>query len=135
MFALNEQGMQVALMGHDVSLHHGSSNKMYNRPARIQFLKGLLFTLTLICGIVLPAKAQDQLTPPKVEAKATFGGAAFDETSHGVAGGSVRFYFYKRLSVEPEFLYMYHQDTDKDYVFQPNLAFDLTDPKGRFVPY
>ena len=47
----------------------------------------------------------------------------------------MRFYFTHRLSVEPEVLYMYHSRNDKDFVVQPNLAFDLTNPTGRFVPY
>ena len=90
--------------------------------------------LMVLCCF-LHATAQDELTPPEAEVRATAGGVAFDETSHSAYGLSARFYVTRRLSVEPEFLYMRNSDTDQDYLFQPNVAFDLVDPTGRLVPY
>ncbi|HYJ84947.1 MAG TPA: outer membrane beta-barrel protein [Pyrinomonadaceae bacterium] len=114
-------------------------NPLYRALGSVNHLLKRLINLTAAVAIVmsclLNAAAQDDLTPPKAEVKATFGGAAFDETSHSVFGGSARFYVTRRLSVEPEFLYMRNSDTDQDYLFQPNVAFDLSDPTGRFVPY
>ena len=93
--------------------------------------------LVLFC--LFPARAQQgELTPPKVEVKATFGAAGFgDELDdpHVVAGGSVRLYLTRRFSVEPELLYMRHSSDDQDYLFTPGVAYDLTDPTQRVVPY
>src|SRR5687767_10032601 len=96
-------------------------------------LRNLSAAVAVILSCLVHAGAQDELTPPKAEVKATFGGAAFDETSHSVFGGSARFYVTRRLSVEPEFLYMRNSSRDQDYLLQPNVAFDLADPTGRFV--
>lgn len=103
-------------------------------PRRLQ---SLCAGVALIICCFLQAAAQQGLTPPKAEIKGTIGGSTFgdDEIPHGVFGGSVRFYVTRRLSVEPEFLYMYHSRNDQDYIVQPNLAFDLADPTRRFVPY
>lgn len=105
-----------------------------NTPRR---LRSLIAGAALIICCFVQAAAQQGLTPPKAEVKGTVGGSTFGdgEVPHGVFGGSVRFYVTRRLSVEPEFLYMYHSRNDKDFIFQPNLAFDITDPTGRFVPY
>lgn len=94
--------------------------------------------LTLFC--VLPVVAQqEELTPPKAEIKLTGGGAAFGKgqgsIAHGLAGGSVRIYVTRRLSVEPEFLCLRNSPDDQDYIIQPSVAYDLTDPTKRFVPY
>jgi opacity protein-like surface antigen len=93
--------------------------------------------LVLLC--LLPARAQQgELTPPKVEVKATFGAAGFGEeldTPHVVAGGSARFYLTRRFSVEPELLYMRNGPDDQDYLFTPNVAYDLSDPTKGVVPY
>jgi len=93
----------------------------------------VLILLCLSC-----ARAQS-LTPPKVEVKAAAGSSSFTLTDdsdleHKIAGGSVRIYLTRRLSVEPEFVYMRHGKDDQDYHFIQNVAydFDLTD---RFVPY
>ncbi len=99
--------------------------------------------LTAAAALVLfcffPARAQEgALTPPRVEVRATFGAAGFgDELSypHFVAGGSVRFYLTRRLSVEPELLYMRGSAADQDYLFVPAVAYDLADPRKRAVPY
>ena len=97
--------------------------------------------LILLC---LPhARAQQQpssLTPPKVEVKATLGGAAFalednDSLGHAAVGGAVRVYLSRRWSVEPEFMYMRRNVNDQDYFFTPSVAYDLVEPTRRAVPY
>jgi hypothetical protein len=110
-----------------------STGRTRYRPGRI------IAAAALVLCCLSPARAQqDGLTPPKVEVKATFGAAGFgDEVSipHVVAGGSLRFYVTRRLSVEPELLYMRHSPNDQDYVFTPGVAYDLRDPTKRVVPY
>lgn len=102
-------------------------------------LTGHLLAAALVPFCLFPARAQqNDLTPPKVEVKATFGLAGFgDDASavHVVGGGAFRFYLTRRLSVEPEFLYMRNSPNDQDYVFTPSVAFDLTDPTKKVVPY
>ena len=88
------------------------------------------------CVTPLSAQQGQQLTPPKVEGKVIFGSAIFNEdTEHKVVGGAVRVYVTKRLSIEPEYLYLRHSDNDQDQLVQPNVAFDFTDPTKRFVAY
>ena len=107
--------------------------------ARGRGLNRHLAAAALVLFCFPPARAQQgELTPPKVEVKATFGGAGFGEDAdipHAVGGGSVRIYLTRRLSVEPEFLYMRNGENDQDYVFTPSLAVDLRDPTKRVVPY
>lgn len=102
-----------------------------------EFLMHLVIALTLMLFCVLPVSAQEEeLTVPKAEVKATFGGAGFlDADTHTVAGGSVRFYVTKRFSIEPELLYMRASSRDTDIVFTPNVAFDIVDPRKKVVPY
>jgi opacity protein-like surface antigen len=110
-----------------------SNGRAHYRPEYI------IAAAALVLFCFLPARAQQgELTPPKVEVKATFGGAAFGEDAdvpHVAGGGSIRFYLTRRLSVEPELLYMRHSANDEDYVFTPAVAYDLTDPTKRVVPY
>lgn len=100
----------------------------------IRLTVGLSFMLS---GAFQVSAQQDELSPPKAEVKGTIGGSTFGdgEVPHGVFGGSVRVYLNRRVSVEPEFLYMYHSVNDQDFILQPNLAVDLTSSKGRVVPY
>ena len=85
------------------------------------------------------ARAQEgDLTPPRVEVRATLGAAGFGdeiEYPHVVAGGSVRFYVTRRLSVGTELLYMRRSRADQDYLFTPTVAYDLTDSTKKAVPY
>ncbi len=95
-------------------------------------------TLSLLC--LSGVRAQQTLSAPKVEAKvftgvSTFGNALNGDLRHTVVGGAMRFYVTRRLSIEPEFMHMRRDAQDRDYVFTPHVAFDLTDPRGRFVPY
>jgi len=103
-------------------------------------LKYLIMSAALTLFCFLPVLAQNEdLTSPKAEIKLTVGAAGFgtDQGSipHGLAGGSVRIYVRKRLSIEPEFLYLRNSPIDQDYIIQPNVAYDLTDPTKKFVPY
>lgn len=97
-----------------------------------------LFVAAISLLAVGPVSAQDfeELTPPKVEGKVILGGANFgEEIPHGVAGAAFRVYVTKRLSIEPEYLYLYHSENDQDQIIQPNIAYDFTDPRKRFVAY
>ena len=88
-----------------------------------------------LVACVTPLYAQ-QLTSPKVEAKVIFGSAVFDEDlEHKFVGGAVRAYVTKRLSIEPEYLYLRRSENDQDNLVQMNVAYDFTDPTKRFVPY
>ena len=92
----------------------------------------------LILSSFLVVTAQQQPdTSPKVEAKLIVGGSSFADPGipHTLAGAALRVYITRRLSVESEFLYMRHDKNDQDYYFQPNLAYDFTDPTKRVVLY
>jgi opacity protein-like surface antigen len=72
-----------------------------------------------------------------IEVRATAGHAAFLDESylhHVVAGGAARFYLTRRLSFEPEFVYMRAGRHDQDFFLMPNLAFDLS-RSSRVRPY
>jgi hypothetical protein len=89
----------------------------------------------MACATPLFAQSQ-QLTRPKLEAKFIFGSTVFNEDiEHKVVGGAVRVYVTKRLSIEPEYLYLRHSDRDQDQLIQPNVAYDFTDPTKRIVAY
>ena len=92
--------------------------------------------ILMACATPLCAQQDRQLTPPKVEGKVIFGSAIFNEDiEHKVVGGAVRVYVTKRLSIEPEYLYLRHSERDQDHLVQPNVAYDFTDPTKRFVAY
>ena len=105
-----------------------------------QGLKYLIMSAALTLCCFLPVFAQqEELTPPKAEIKLTVGAAGFTSEQgripHGLTGGSVRIYVTPRVSVEPEFLYLRNSPDDQDYLIQPSVAYDLTDPTKRVVPY
>jgi hypothetical protein len=105
-----------------------------------QASKYLIMSAALTLSCFLPVFAQQEdLTPPKAEIKLTVGAADFGTNqgsiAHGLAGGSVRIYITRHLSVEPEFLYLRNSPDDQDYIIQPNVAYDLAGPTKRFVPY
>jgi hypothetical protein len=90
----------------------------------------------MACVTPLCAQQDRKLTPPKVEGKVIFGSSIFNEDiEHKVVGGAVRVYVTKRLSIEPEYLYLRHSENDQDHLVQPNVAYDFTDPTKRFVAY
>lgn len=99
--------------------------------------KYVLAVGVLLMAGVTPLFAQEtQLTSPKIEGKAIFGVANFGENlEHGVVGGALRVYVTKRLSIEPEYLYMRRSEDDQDHVVTANVAYDFTDPTKRAVGY
>jgi hypothetical protein len=91
-----------------------------------------------LVACVTPTSAQEnqQLTRPKVESKFIFGSATFGEDiEHKLVGSAVRVYLTKRLSFEPEYLYLRNTERDQDQLFQANIAYDFTDPRRRLVLY
>jgi hypothetical protein len=93
--------------------------------------------LLVACVTPLCAQQSRQLRPPIVEGKVIFGSATFgDDIDHKVIGGALRAYVTKRLSIEPEYLYLRNSENDQDHHFQPNVAFDfITDSTGRLIVY
>ena len=97
-----------------------------------QLVGAALFVLFITTSF----SAQQQLTPPKVEGKVILGGANFgEEIPHGLVGTALRVYVTKRVSIEPEYLFLRHSENDQDQIFQVNVAYDFTEPTKRFVPY
>jgi hypothetical protein len=71
-----------------------------------------------------------------VDLKGSFGWTGFvDESSqdHFLAGGSVRYYITRKLSIEPEIQYLHQNDIHHDWVFLPSVAYDFR--TGRVAPY
>jgi hypothetical protein len=90
----------------------------------------------MACVTPLYAQQDQQLTPPKVEGKVIFGSATFGEDiEHKMVGGALRVYVTKRLSIEPEYLYLRNGENDQDHQVQANVAYDFTDPTKRLVAY
>ena len=104
---------------------------------------GYLFIATallLFCSLPAVAQDQDEDPPrPKAEIRLTGGASGFTSDDgrilHGVAGGSFRIYVTRRVSIEPEFLYMTNNPNDRDYLTQVSAAYDFGDSGKRFVPY
>jgi hypothetical protein len=100
-----------------------------------------LAALMLFC--LTEARAQQDLSPPKAEIKVAAGISTFnaDPTNnnntyrHTIIGAALRYYIYRRLSIEPEVLFMWWGQHDRDVVFTPHLALDLMPSNGRVVPY
>ena len=93
----------------------------------------------VLCSFFSALAQQEDLTPPKAEIRLTAGASGFTSDDgripHAVAGASLRVYVTRRVSVEPEFLYMRHSADDQDYLGQISVAYDLSEPTGRAVPY
>lgn len=88
------------------------------------------------CVTPLYAQEDQQLTSPKVEGKVIFGSAVFGEDlEHTLVGGALRVYVTKRLSIEPEYLYLRRSENDQDHLGQISVAYDFTDPTKRVVAY
>ena len=90
-------------------------------------------------AILLLAAASVALaeTPGTIEVKGSVGYTGFADDSilnHLQAGGSAKFYVTKRVSIEPEFLYLKGSKGHYDVVLLPNINWDLRDG-GRVVPY
>ena len=101
------------------------------------FPKYMLAVGVFLVACVTPLCAQRQQLPsPKVEGKVIYGGAVFgDDIGHTLVGGAMRVYVTKRLSIEPEYLYLRNSERDQDQLVQPNVAYDFTDPTQRLVAY
>ena len=98
--------------------------------------KYVLAVGVILVACVTPLFAQQPLTSPKVEGKVIFGSALFgEELEHKLVGGAVRVYVTKRLSIEPEYLYLRRSEDDQDNLVQMNVAYDFTDPGKRAVVY
>lgn len=96
-----------------------------------------LVVLLLFCLAV--ANAQEKLTAPRAEVKAgagisTFNALPNDNLRHSVFSGAVRVYVWRRLSIEPEILFMQRGAFDRDVLITPHIAFDITDPRGASCP-
>lgn len=90
--------------------------------------------LVLLLSLSAAALAQRGTT----DVRGTVGWTTFiDESAQGhlFTGAAVRYYVTSRLSVEPEFVYMYKDRTDKDVGFQANVAWDFGRPGSKVVPY
>ena len=93
-------------------------------------------TIVVLAQLPLSAQQQQELTPPKIEAKIIAGGANFGEDiPHGLVGGAVRVYVTRRVSIEPEYLYLRHSENDQDQIVQLSVAYDFRNPTKRIVPY
>ena len=115
--------------------------KSVSSTIRTQLRVFAIASLTLLC--VTGVKAQRDLSQPKAEIKVLAGISTFnaDRTNnnntyrHTIIGGALRYYIYRQLSIEPEVLFMWRGQNDRDVVFTPHLALDLMPSKGRVVPY
>lgn len=98
----------------------------------------MITVMTLFCSLPVPAQEEDH-PRPKAEIRLTGGASGFTgddgEIPHGVVGGSFRIYVTRRVSIEPEFLYMTNSPNDRDYLTQVSAAYDFGDSGKRFVPY
>ena len=96
-------------------------------------------TALVLCSFLSAFAQEEDLTPPKAEIRLAVGASGFtgdqDRIPHAVGGASLRVYVTRRVSVEPEFLYMRHSADDQDYLGQVSIAYDFTDPTKRVVPY
>lgn len=72
----------------------------------------------------------------EVDGIVTGGGSAFlDGPTHGVIGGSIRFYATDRLAIEPEYLYMRGSDSDQDHVGVANVLYHFKDSDEAVSPF
>jgi hypothetical protein len=88
-------------------------------------MKYITLSLLLFCFTPIAHSA----VQPSNDFKLVLGASAFlDEEipfDHFIVGGSVRFGLTKRLSVEPQFLYMSGPGSDRDYMLTGNISYDL----------
>jgi hypothetical protein len=134
--ALGARGIHFALPGLEFELHFSEDKVMKKNILSIGFI---FFTLLIAShaaqGQSPTAGSGAEDRQGAVEVRGTFGGSYFlDAPTHFVGGGSVRFYLTRRLSFEPELLYMRGSRSDQDLVFTANLALDFATSK-RVKPY
>jgi hypothetical protein len=82
----------------------------------------------------MPVAAQSSDVRGAVRVTAGYAKLYLDEPWTFAAGGSMRLYVYKRLSVEPEFMAA-RLPRFKQWTFVPNVALDLADPGAKVTPY
>ncbi len=75
-----------------------------------------------------------------VEGRFTAGLTTFADDSfvhNASVGGSLRTYISRRWSIEPEFLYSWHNGLveDREYMFWANFSFDFVERGRRVAPY
>jgi hypothetical protein len=95
----------------------------------------------MIRGFLLFLLLLSPIAAQQIEGRFTAGVTSFvDDTAenHATVGGAVRFFFSRRWSVEPEYLYMRKNDDftkHHDQVFWGNLAFDFRHHDKVVIPY
>jgi hypothetical protein len=129
-------GIHFALLRNGVQISFCEDKVMKKMILSVGFI---LFTLTLAShaaqGQSPTAGSGSEDRKGAVEVRGTFGGSYFlDAPTHFVGGGAVRFYLTRRLSFEPELLYMRGSKSDQDLVFTANLSLDFATSK-RVKPY
>jgi hypothetical protein len=90
--------------------------------------------LILMLAAAVPVAAQSSEVHGAVRGTAGYAMLYLDEPWAFAAGGSMRLYVYKRLSVEPEFM-MARLPLFKQWTFVPNVALDLADRGAKVTPY
>ena len=100
----------------------------------------VVLVFAVIFSVAYRVAAQEDRRPPKAEIKFLAGVSTFtnDPTNnyhHTIVGGAVRYYVTRHISLEPEVLYMWRGQNDRDVVITPHLALDLLDPAKKVVPY
>jgi hypothetical protein len=89
-------------------------------------------SLVLLAGAILPSASAQGMQLWGTVGTTIFAdeGAVYETT----VGGSVRLYFSRRWSFEPEFLHA-RKRSDRNYFLWGNLAFDFLQRDRRIVPY
>jgi hypothetical protein len=92
------------------------------------FVKSTLFFLVLILSSTFVLSEESEQTK-NFAVKFIFGTSAFlDEDTpfdHSVFGGSIPIRLTKKLSIEPQFLYMNGPGSDRDITISGNVVYDL----------
>ena len=114
--------------------------KLLPSSRSVRTVRYVFTSCALLLLSFLPALAQEaDPTRPKAEMRLTVGASSFTSDDgripHGVGGASLRIYVTRRVSVEPEFLYMRNQPDDQDYWGQVSVAYDIKTSSRRYVPY
>ena len=94
----------------------------------------LLVLVLSAMAATMPVVAQSPDVRGAVRGTVGYGMLYLDEPWAFAAGGSMRLYVYKRLSVEPEFVTA-RGPRFKQWTFVPNVALDLADRGAKVTPY
>lgn len=91
--------------------------------------------------VILLVFFETTLLAQGIQARFTAGSTIFADDGpvyETTIGGSLRYYFSRRWSVEPEFLFARNKSgsiTDRNYFLWGNVAFDFLQRDRRIVPY